>query len=281
MMDVGEYGSGSENTRARTPANQSWSGRGTEGGAWTGAVNVNNQERTVSVAAGAIMGALGLTRRTVPGYFMAGLGGMLLYRGLTGHCFLYDAVDYNSAAPQGRAQPSVKEIIDRGFRIQQSFTINRSPAELFAVWRDFENLPRIMSHLESVRVINSRQSHWVIKAPAIAGRKVEWDAEVISEEPGAFIAWRSLPGADIDNVGQVSFEERPADRGTLVRVSINYLPPAGRAGKWFAELFGQYPSWQVREDLRAFKRTMEIGAPPQVVGQPKGTCSGEGEYSRE
>jgi uncharacterized membrane protein len=47
-------------------------------------------------------------------------------------------------------------------------------------------------------------------------------------------------------------------------------------GKWIAALFGENPERQVREDLRNFKRVMELGEIPTIQGQPHGTCMGLG-----
>ena len=118
-------------------------------------------------------------------------------------------------------------------------TINRTPWDLYQFWRNFENLPRFMKHLKSVKVLDEKRSHWVAKAPA--GRTVEWDAEIINDEPNALIAWRSLGGADVDNAGSVRFVPGPEGRGTEVRVVIDYIPPAGRVGKWVAEALRQEP----------------------------------------
>src|SRR4051812_22284164 len=79
-------------------------------------------------------------------------------------------------------------------QVKKSIIINRSPEELYRFWRDFENLPRFMNHLESVRVLDDKRSHWVAKAPA--GTSVEWDAEIIEDRPGELIAWRSLAGSE-------------------------------------------------------------------------------------
>src|SRR5262249_19531396 len=123
-----------------------------------------------------------------------------------------------------------------------------------------------MRHLQSVTVQGDK-SHWVARAPL--GRTVEWDAEVINEKPNELIAWRSLEGSDVDTAGSVHFTPAPAPagRGPEVRVTCKYAPPAGKLGGWLAWLFGQEPSVQVREDLRAFKRLMEAGELPTVEGQ--------------
>src|SRR5690606_1120198 len=64
------------------------------------AVNVGSGERTVSLAAGAILALLGLERRDKFGWLAAGLGGAMIYRGLTGHCHLYQALDISTVDEQ-------------------------------------------------------------------------------------------------------------------------------------------------------------------------------------
>lgn len=136
-------------------------------------------------------------------------------------------------------------------------TINRSPEEVYQFWRDFQNLPRFMSHLESVHVIDEKRSRWVAKAPA--GTSVEWDAEIIEDRPNQLIAWRSLEGADVDNAGTVSFNPAPGGRGTEVSVELEYNPPGGALGAGIAKLFGEAPEQQIKGDLYRFKQVMETG----------------------
>jgi len=102
-----------------------------------------------------------------------------------------------------------------------------------------------------------RRSHWVARAPA--GQEVEWDAEIIDERPGRRIAWRSLAESDVRHEGEVRFREAPGDRGTEVRVHIDYDPPAGKAGAAVAKLFGEEPEQQIRDDLRRLKQVLETG----------------------
>jgi uncharacterized membrane protein len=135
-------------------------------------------------------------------------------------------------------------------------TIDKPAEELYGFWRNFENLPSFMEHLERVKVIDDRRSHWVAKAPA---GEVEWDAEIINEEPNRTIAWRSIDGSDVHSAGSVRFLDAGNGRGTDVRVTLEYLPPAGEAGRWVAKLFGEEPQQQVRDDLRHFKEHMEAG----------------------
>lgn len=145
---------------------------------------------------------------------------------------------------------------DGRVRVAKTITINRTPEETYGFWRDFERLPEFMDHLEYVTVSGNR-SHWKAKGPA--GRTVEWDAEITQDEPNSLIAWRSLEGARVPNSGQVRFERAPGNRGTIVRVEIEYCPPGGAAAALAAKLFGEEPMQQLDDDLRHFKQIMEIG----------------------
>lgn len=153
-------------------------------------------------------------------------------------------------------------------RVEKVIAIDRSPEELYRFWRQFENLPRFMRHLESVRETDQNRSHWRAKGPA--GTSVEWEAEIVDERPGELISWRSLPGADIDNSGSVRFEPAPGDRGTFVRVRMEYNPPGGFFGATVAKLLGEEPEIQVQRDLYRFKQVMETGQVATTQGQPAG-----------
>ncbi len=147
---------------------------------------------------------------------------------------------------------------DKGIiRTKRSITVGRPVHEVYAVWRDFENFPRFMRHLESVTVTGERRSHWTAKAPA--GKSVEWDAELTAERENELIAWRSLPGAQVYNAGTVRFQPAPRGRGTEVRVELEYDPPLGKLGSKVAMLFREEPGQQIQDDLRHFKQIMEVG----------------------
>ncbi len=231
-------------------------------------VNVGNVEREVSLAAGAVAAILGVARRDVPGLLMAALGAGLVYRGASGHCGVYSALGIDSREDYSAGDHS------QNIRVVESLLVDKPVGELYAFWRDFEKLPTIMSHLESVQVLDARRSHWVARAPKFAGGSVGWDAEIVEERTNERIAWRSLPGSDVDNHGSVEFTRAPGDRGTAVRVEMEYAPPAGRIGNLFAKLFGENPESQIREDLRRFKRVMEIGESITIEGQSRGACLG-------
>src|SRR4051812_13137846 len=230
-------------------------------------VNVGQTERWASGLAGGALALYGLTRRTWGGVVLALVGGTLIYRGSTGHCHMYDMLGVNTAGNESD-NPLVSVPGGKGIKVEKSVTINKSPEELYRFWRNFENLPRFMNHLESVTTLGEGRSHWVAKAPA--GRTVEWDAEIYNEKENELIAWRSLEGADVDNAGSVRFELAADGRGTTVRVTLKYDPPAGKIGSLIAKLFGEEPSQQIEEDLQRFKQVMETGEVATTEGQPSG-----------
>jgi uncharacterized membrane protein len=233
--------------------------------------NVGDGERQLSLGAGAMLAFLGLARRDIPGLLIAAAGGALVHRGATGRCHVYHALGINSADSESNGHDHLGV---NGVEVVETFLIAKAPEELYNFWRKLENLPAIMSHLNSVQETDRRHSHWIAEAPAVAGGSVEWDAEIVDDQPNKRIAWRSLPEADVDNRGSVEFTTAPGDRGTIVRAKVQYLPPAGRAGHWIAQLFGSDPATSIREDLRNFKRIMEIGDILTTDGQPRGACFG-------
>jgi uncharacterized membrane protein len=228
---------------------------GKEETAPNGSVNVGQVERWASAVGGGALALYGVTRGSLGGIALALVGAALVQRGVTGHCNLYEAVNYNSAGDASlRNSENVSVPAERGTKVEHSVIINRAPAELYGFWRNFENLPRFMNHLESVKRFGGNRSHWVAKGPV--GKTVEWDAEVYNEKEGEMIAWRTLEGSQVASAGSVHFE--PAGEGaTNVRVNLKYDPPGGKLGSLVARLFGENPQRQVEEDLARFKEIME------------------------
>lgn len=158
--------------------------------------------------------------------------------------------------------------VARDVHIETSIGINKTPAELYAFWRDFKNLPLFMKNLESVTVLDNQRSHWVAKG--LGGARVEWDAEIYNEIENELIAWRSLENADVVNAGTVRFVQAPRDHGSFVEVVMNYNPPAGKIGVTIAQIFGAEPKQLIKEDLRHLKQIMETGEIATVAGQTSG-----------
>jgi uncharacterized membrane protein len=198
-----------------------------------GGAKVGKTERLVSGLAGAALIALSLRKRRLrPILFPVAAG--LIARALTGR------------GPTKRGP---------GTKVKQGVTLNRPVLEVYRFWRNFENLPRFMDHLEAVTVTDGTRSHWVAKGPA--GTRVEWDAVIHKEIEDELIAWRSLPGSEIKSAGSVRFTPSADGTGTEVRLALSYKPPAGRPGVAFAKLLGEEPSKQVADDLRRLKQVMD------------------------
>lgn len=173
------------------------------------------------------------------------------------------ALDVLAAVRLSRAEPGLRTI-----RFVKTISVNRSPAECYALWRDFQGLSRWMRHVESVEPLPDGTTRWTVRGPA--GQPVSWDAELVRDEPDSFIAWRSVEGAAVATAGSVAFAERSGGKGTLVRVNFVYAPPAGVAGAFASRLLGACPMSAIAEDLRRFKGLLETGEIAETRGQPHG-----------
>lgn len=232
-----------------------------------GDINLSRIERWGSVVGGTALALYGLKHRSLGGIVVSLLGAGLAYRGVSGHCPLYSALDISTATEDTGAQ--------RGIHVEKTMTILKAPEELYRFWRRFENLPRFMRHVQSVRSLDHERSHWVAKAPL--GTTIEWDAEIIEDREHEVIAWRSVEGSQLPNDGRVLFRRDPAGRGTQVKAMLTYYPPLGKIAAIGAKLFGEDPGQQLEEDLRRFKCLMEAGEIPTVEGQPSGRVAPEAE----
>lgn len=219
--------------------------------------NVSEAERWLSLVGGSSLVAYGLARRNTAGFGLAALGGSLLWRGMTGHCPMYETLGVNTAERgYGKGTGSRAGVpYELGIRVDHEIHVNKAIDDVYSFWRELGNLPRFMDHLESVKVINDRLSHWTAKGPI--GINVEWDAEIVNDVPNKVIGWRSLEGSDVDNGGSVRFE--PENGGTVVKVSLQYNPPAGQLGEWVASMLGDNPRKTIADDLERFKELMETG----------------------
>jgi uncharacterized membrane protein len=231
-------------------------------------VNVGRMERWLSMMAGGALAAYALKRREVPGGAAALAGAALLYRGSTGHCDVYQALGIN------RAERGSGRIADvgsdtrqqlrgpRGIHVEAAVTVMKPISEVYRFWRNFENLPTFMQHLESVAQREEGISHWVARGPA--GMKVEWDARIINEVDNKVIGWQSLEGSMISTAGSVNFREtRP---GTEVRVHLQYNPPGGKIRRLRRADAWRRPERPGAGDLGRFKQYLEAagGQPSRV-----------------
>jgi uncharacterized membrane protein len=231
-------------------------------------VNVGELERWISLVGGGVLAYAGLRRlSSVLGLGLAAGGVALLERGLSGHCLLYQELGLTTAKPRN---PNVRIPASHGVKVEKSVTVNRPQTDVFRFWRNLENLPRFMKHVQSVRSSGEGISHWEARAPL--GRTISWDAELFVERPNEVLSWRSLEGSDVATAGSVHFRPAPGGRGTEVRVVLKYDPPAGKVGATLARLFGEAPEQQIEEDLHRFKQLMEAGECPTIEGPSRGHC---------
>jgi len=220
--------------------------------------NVSQPERMASAVGGAALVLAGLSRGKLSGLLLSLCGSALVYRGWTGHCQMYQALGVDTSHHNSATSIPAQQ----GVSVHQSLTINRPADELFAFWRELTNLPRVIRHLKSVEVIDDVRSRWTASGPM--GVTVQWEAEIFNERKPEMIAWRSLPGSQMDTAGSIHFKPLGHDRGTAMVVSLKYNPPAGKVGASIASLLGSGVEQELDEDLRRFKSLMEAGEVPVV-----------------
>lgn len=254
-------------------------------------MNVGQSERQISVAAGAALLLYAAINRSRTSLIHGSLGAYLIWRGQTGHCPLYQAMDINTAQSQrawqgnGNGQPQRDWRTNTGVQqipiqqqnnqqqsnqieIRRAVTVDKPAEELYNFWRKLENLPQFMHHLERVEQTSERSSHW--KAKIAGGIPVEWDAEIVEDVPGQRIAWRTKPDSQVQQSGVVEFKPATAKRGTVVNVDLHYSPPGGIIGETFARMLNGITAQQVKDDIGRFKSLMEAGEIAKIEGQPTG-----------
>ena len=202
--------------------------------------------RNPAVVGGGLLGLFGLMRRS-PLAAALGLAGLALATRSSGGGL--SALFGGSHSGYSSGDPVI---------LEKSIRIDASPNEVYDLWNNYENFPRFMSHVLEVRDLGRRRSHWTVQGPA--GTQFEFDSTLTEQVRGRRLAWRSEPGAEIENNGLVRFE--PYRGGTLVTVRLSYMPPAGRLGHGLASLLGSDPKRQMDDDLARMKHFIERGAIP-------------------
>jgi uncharacterized membrane protein len=211
-------------------------------------INLNDTERWLSAGAGLAAVIGGARTGGLRGAGMGILGAGLLYRAASGYCSLYHALGISTADSDRPGVPA-----QSGNRVCRNIELDAPVGEVFAFWRNLENLPRFMRHLESVEQKDGVRSSWQAKGPL--GLSATWDAEIINERPNELIAWQSVPGSPVDTAGSVYFEAM-GDRRTRVRVALKYSPPGGAAGIAMADLLGENAEQMIEHDLRQLQQLL-------------------------
>ena len=208
-----------------------------------GSCRAADAQRWGALLAGSALALYGITRRSSLGVALAAGGGAIALLGSTQKSSSHSASAWTS------------------------LLINCSPQEAYKFWRDLESLPRFMNRLHSVTVLDNRHSRWVAIGPM--GREIRWDAEITDERENEYIAWRSLPGSDVEVDGRVEFREAPTNRGTLISARMRFHAVAGTSSG-LANALNKAASFAMRQDLRRLEALMETGEIPTTEGQSHG-----------
>ncbi|MDB5195927.1 MAG: hypothetical protein JWP88_297 [Flaviaesturariibacter sp.] len=214
----------------------------------SGVVNVGQNERLISTALGAFLlssGINNLFKHPVNSLIKTAIGGMLLYRGASGHCPVYSSLGKTKDVEHTSA-----------VNIRTNMIVNKPKDEVYAFWRKLENLPLFMKHLAAVTEIDAKHSHWEAAVPGNIG-KIKWNAEIVKEEEGEMIGWQSIANSMINNAGKVVFSEALGGQGTELEVVISYHPPAGELGAGIAKALNPVFERIIRQDVMNFKEYIE------------------------
>jgi len=212
-------------------------------------VNVSNVERIASVLAGSYFMYCSLKDRPKSIIKIASAG-LLLYRGVTGHCPVFEAAGKKKLSDSSH-----------NITIGTSVLVNKPIDTVYAFWRRLENLPLFMTHLKSVKQKEDGKSDWEAYIPGGLGTSMHWEANIVNEKPGEEISWESLEDSTIENKGRVTFEDAGV-LGTQVNVVISYQAPLGMAGEKVMSLFNRTFEKMIRKDVFNFKQYIETGKLP-------------------
>ena len=215
--------------------------------------NISTSERLLSVAGGAWLLYNAIINRKV-NILQTMAGTYLLLRGATGVCLAYQGL--------GKTSVGYKP---QNINIRTALTVNRSRDQVYAFWRRLEQLPQFMRHLKKVQVLDEKTSEWTANIPEIPGNlgTLSWKSEIVKDDPGALLSWRSLPGSSIENAGKVTFSDA-GESGTELEVVISYHAPLGLLGEKAGRLLNPMFEKMVREDIRNFKLFIETGEIPST-----------------
>ncbi|TMD69681.1 MAG: DUF2892 domain-containing protein [Chloroflexi bacterium] len=233
----------------------------------TRTINVGPMERLISIAGGGALTYYGLRHLSLRGALFALLGGDLVYRGITGHCWLYQVLGVSTAE---KLRSTLVRLPDnQGIKVKRTVTINRPAEDLYRFWEDVENMPRFMKYIQEVSRTGENRSHWVAQS-AVLGTRLEWDSEVTHSQAPSLIAWRTLNQTSFAHAGTVRFGPTPYGNETTVTLTLEFRQPVGQVGAITEKLLGYIPEQLALEDLRRFKQLMEAAEIAQSESHPSG-----------
>ena len=209
----------------------------------TNVLNVGTTERIASLAAGAFLYSISAGKQNIFKKALRYGGIYFLYRGVSGNC---PALAMIQKEEQKMHSPAVN--------IRTCFIVRAPRRLVYDSWRNLEKLPRFLKHIKKIKVIDDLHSQWTLKTTGKMPQ-VHWNAEIIEQENGRELSWRSLPGSKIEAAGKVNFADTYG--GTEVTILISYRPPAGYIGSAIATFVNPTLKKMIEQDLANFKRYTE------------------------
>jgi uncharacterized membrane protein len=157
--------------------------------------------------------------------------------------------------------------------VERSVTVGKPADELYDLWRDPEQLNRVLGDSVEVTAEGEDRQRWTVEGPA--GRSVEWETRTVEDRPGEVLRWESVEGSRLSSEGSVHFDSAPADRGTQVTLRLRFDPPGGALGGAAMNLLGIVPETLASKALDRFKSIAETGEIPTLDRNPSGRGRGD------
>jgi uncharacterized membrane protein len=154
---------------------------------------------------------------------------------------------------------------------RSSVTIGRPANELRELWLRPDTQSRIWAHFADVTVSNDGTAEWIAHGPARG--EYRWRTEV-AESGTEEVRWSTLDGADVANVGILTFRPAPGERGTELYLQVRFDPPGGAVGQVVSKLFHIVPGEIVRKALYQFRALAVTGEIPTTDPQPAARSGG-------
>ncbi len=236
-----------------------------EGGNMASNTNMHPVERQVSTIAGGAFLLRGLIRSSLTD---AALAAALLYRGVTGHSYLYQMLGVSTAGQIGQSH-GANDLPE----VERSITIGKSADELYRFWRDPQNLSQIMGSFADVTPAGDNRMHWRLNGPLV--QNMEWDTQIVEDRPGELLSMKAVDGSQLPNEATIRFSPAPADWGTVATLHFRFDPPGGALGNSLAKMLGAVPSVLAEKALRRFKSLIETGEMPTLEHNPSARGSGD------
>ena len=142
--------------------------------------------------------------------------------------------------------------------VEQEIEVAVPVTTAYNQWTQFEEFPRFMEGIDEVKQLDDTLLHW---AATVAGKKAEWEAKVVEQQPNRRIVWESVAGRNTRGI--VSFEEAGPSQ-TRIHLSMTYALD-GAAEK--AGAAAGLDDRRIRGDLERFRELIEGRVTPSGSGR--------------